>query len=125
MQRGSRPKRSARPKAKRSKIRKGRIYDPSYLEWQHKQPCCVSGSRGEPVIGGHLTVHHVRFCGSPKDDTRTIPLLAYLHQLVFKRKGVVCIEDGKERFEEHYGVSIEALIAQHRERYKNEIRSKG
>jgi hypothetical protein len=83
------------------------------MEWLHTQPCCITGSRREPGLGGHLTVHHVRFCGSPKDDTRAIPLLAYLHQLSFKRKGIVCIEEGKEEFERAHGVLIGDLIRYH------------
>ncbi len=68
-------------------------------------------------FGGILTVHHVRTCGSPKDDTRAFPLLAYLHQLAYKLPGIVCIEEGKRKFENAYGVVIEDLIERYRSLY--------
>jgi hypothetical protein len=57
-----------------------------------------------------VTVHHVRFCGSPKNDRRTLPLAARLHMLTHCLPGTVCIEHGKKRFEETYDVDIEAEI---------------
>jgi hypothetical protein len=101
----------ARVNPKRKTPRKGHVYDPAYLAWQAMQPCCVTGI-------WPATTHHVRFCGSPKDDTRTIRLIKSLHQLVAAKPGTPCIEQGKKQFEEFHGIDIEAEIKKSRERYE-------
>lgn len=87
----------------RSKPRRGRVHDPRYLAFVAAQPCIVTGQ--SPV-----TVHHVRRFGSPKDDYRTVPIVAPLHMLTNETPGLPCVERGKRRFEETWGVSLEAEI---------------
>ena len=66
--------RRSRIKRKRSKPRRGRVTDLAYLAWMATLPCFITGEFP-------ATTHHVRFCGSPKDDHRTIRLVARLHML--------------------------------------------
>jgi hypothetical protein len=88
--------------------------DPDFLDWMATQPCCVTGE-------WDATTHHVRFCGSPKNDRRTIRLVARLHMRTHEKPGQPCIERiGKAAFEKRYGISIEAEIAKCHERYENE-----
>jgi len=77
--------------------------DRKYLAFVASQPCCVTGEW--PV-----TVHHVRFCGSPRDDRRTIPLVARLHMRTHETPGEPCVERGKKIFEQRWGVNLEAEI---------------
>ena len=96
---------------RRRKPRRGRVIDRDYLDFMSTQPCCVTGQ-------WDATTHHVRFCGSPKDDTRVIRLVARLHMLTAETPGQPCIERlGKAKFEKLYGISIEDEIAKARERY--------
>lgn len=98
-------------KRRRSKPRRGRIYDPTYLAWIHTQPCAVTGRM--PV-----TAHHVRRHGEPKSDRRTIPLVAEAH---LYDAGPYSIERlGKRKFEAHFGVGLELLILGYQRRYEQE-----
>lgn len=97
----------------RKKPRRGRVRDIPYLDWMATQPCCITGE-------WPATTHHVRKWGSPKDDTRTIRLVARLHMLPCEIPGQPCIERGKAQFEKRYGISIEAEIAKARARYEAE-----
>lgn len=102
-------------KPKRSKPRRGRVIDKDYLAWMATQPCMISG---RPA-----TVHHVRFCGSPKDDRRTLPLAPEYHMIGFGSE--TSIEAlGKAKFEARYGVDIEAEIREYNERYEIRMKAK-
>lgn len=82
--------------------------------WAETQPCCITGELP-------ATTHHVREFGGPKNDTRIIRLVARLHMKTHANSSVLpCIEDGKERFERMYEVSIEEEIAKLRSRYTAE-----
>lgn len=88
--------------------RRGRVVDKNYLAWIGTQQCMISG---KPA-----TVHHVRFCGSSKNDRRTLPLAPEYHQI---QNGPFSIESlGKRKFEARYGVNIEAKIVEYNERYE-------
>lgn len=94
-------------KRRRSKPRRGRVVDKDYLAFMGEQPCMISG---KPA-----TVHHVRCCGSPKDDTRTLPLAPEYH---LYQAGPMSIEAlGKAKFEAVHGVNIEAAIAHYQALY--------
>jgi len=101
-------KRGAPPRRKRSRARRGRVRDKAYLGWMAAQFCLVSGRRG-------VTVHHVRRHGEPKNDRRTVPLMAEFHMYEFGRYSVERL--GKERFEEYHGVDLEAAIVKYNARY--------
>ena len=91
--------------------RKGRVVDEKYLAWIAARPCMISGRRS--------TVHHVRFCGSPKNDRRTLPLAPEYHQI--QPGPHTSIEAlGKAKFEARYGVDIESAIAKYNEQYQRE-----
>lgn len=92
-----------KPKAKRAKLRRGRVSDPAYREWILRQPCIVTGRRD-------VTGHHVRRFGSPKDDRRMVPLVAQLHMRGCELPGIPCVERGKRVFEAAHGVDLEAEI---------------
>jgi len=90
--------------------RRGRTVDLPRLDWAATQPCCVTGRFP-------ATTHHVRFCGSPKDDTRIIRLITELH---LHDAGMLSIERiGKEKFEAEFGISIENEIAKLNRRYQD------
>ena len=98
-------------KPRRSKPRRGRIVDTKYLAWMAAQPCLISGRRA--------TVHHVRFCGSPKDDRRTLPLAPEYHMIQQgPRTSIEAL--GKAKFERRYKVNIEAAIVAYNTRYARE-----
>lgn len=88
-------------KARRSKLRKGRVVDKAFLAFVASQPCLVSGRRP-------ATVHHVRQYGSPKNDRRTVPLLAEFHMHDFGPTSVERL--GKAEFERVHGVDLEGAI---------------
>lgn len=96
----------------RSKRSKG-PKDPKYLEWIASLPCLVSGKR--PV-----TVHHVRFFGSPRDDRRTVPLVASLHMRTNETPGLPCVERGKKIFEAFWKVDLEDAIRIYNRLYDQE-----
>ena len=100
-----------KPKARRSKPRRGRVVDKAFLAWMAAQPCMISGRRA--------TVHHVRRCGEPKDDRRTLPLAPEYHLIQHGPK--TSIEAlGKAKFEARYRVNLEAAILEYNARYKRE-----
>lgn len=87
----------------RSATRKGTHKDPAYREWIASLPCMVTGERP-------ATVHHVRFCGSARDDRRTVPLVARLHMRTHEKPGFPCVERGKKIFEAFWGKDLENAI---------------
>jgi hypothetical protein len=70
-----------------------------------------------PECGGRLTTHHVRDFGGSKDDTRLIRLCMAHH---LHDAGPHAIERGKKQFEQHTGLSIEALVLYYREAYEKQ-----
>ena len=87
--------------------------DKKYRAWIASQPCMITGE--SPV-----TVHHVRFCGSPRDDRRTVPLVARLHMRTHERPGEPCVERGKKIFEAFWGGSLETAIMKYNAMYEFE-----
>ena len=84
--------------------------DRERLAWMALQPCWITGEIP-------ATVHHLRFCGSPKDDTRILPLVARLHMLTHEIAGRPCIERSKRVFEEFWGVNIDEGVAKYQRLY--------
>ncbi len=98
-------------KRKRSVARRGRLVDKAYLSWCSTQPCLVSGRFG-------VTVHHVRNF-SPKDDRRTVPLMAEFH---LYQHGPMSIEAlGRKEFERRFEIDLEAEIIRLNSLYKDLI----
>ena len=107
-----RGRKRAKPKAKRpGPPRRGRVVDTAYLAWVASQPCIVTGLY-------HVTVHHVRRFGEPKNDHRTVPLVARLHMLTHEEPDRPCVERGKAIFERHWGVNLEGEITRLRTLYR-------
>ena len=101
-------KRSAPLRKHRLGVRRGRVVDRKYLAWVAEQPCCVSGCY--VLDGERVTVHHVREFGSPKNDHRTIPLLARYHlATVGGRHSIEVL--GKVAFQVLYDIEITDVIA--------------
>lgn len=105
-------KRSPVRKKRPGKPRRGRVVDKDYLEWMGEtQSCLVSGRR--PV-----TLHHVREFGSPKNDRRTVPLIAELH---LYEAGMQSVERlGKAKFQRIHKVNFEVSISEYNRQYKAE-----
>lgn len=97
----------------RSATRKKTYKDPDFLAWMASLPCMVTGER--PV-----TVHHVRFCGSARDDRRTVPLVARLHMRTDEKPGFPCVERGKKIFEQYWKTDLEEAIKKYNAKYERE-----
>ena len=96
---------------RRSGRRRGRVVDKAYLAWLHTRP-------GALFSGPCHSVHHVRFCGSQKDDTRALPLEAGGHQV---QEGANSIESlGKAKFQEFWHIDLEAAIAKYQRAYMDD-----
>lgn len=67
---------------------------------------------------GRLTIHHIRDHGSPKDDTKTIPLCEGHHQHDFSMFAIERL--GKVKFEQYAGLNLQALIKYYNETYGKE-----
>lgn len=106
-------------KRRRSKPRRGEVHDPAFVAWMHLQGCLIEGKGGH-VCSGPITFHHVRFCGSPKDDHRGLALCqgGHLHDF-----GADSIEHGKAQFEETFGICIEDCIQEYFAQYQLETGS--
>jgi hypothetical protein len=79
------------------------------MAWLASQPPLVAGA-------GRMTIHHVRRCGEPKNDRRTVPLPEEKH--LIQHGPYTSIEAlGKKKFEERYGVDLEAAIVRYNEQY--------
>lgn len=103
--------RTSRPKARRRRLRRGRIVDRPYLRWCAKQPCCITGEYP-------ATTHHVRKFGSPKNDRRVIRLAVRFH---LHDAGPLSIERlSKADFEQVHSIGIEAEIQKLRELWLTE-----
>jgi hypothetical protein len=77
------------------------VRDKQFLAFVASKFCLVCGSPS--------TVHHVRFCGSHRNDRRTLPLCGRHHQI--QPGPYTSIEAlGKVKFEATYGVCIEDEI---------------
>ena len=66
-------------------------------------------------------MHHVRSMGSPKDDTRIIPLVDRLHMLTHEKPGFPCIERGKQVFERTWEINIEDEVLKHQMLYLDHL----
>jgi hypothetical protein len=104
--------RRTRVKRRRTgKPRRGRIVDRDYLAWLHAQPGCVYGGKTH-------SVHHLRFCGSPKNDRHALPMERGYHQI---QEGGASIEAlGKSKFEEFHGLDLEESILRYQRAYLSE-----
>lgn len=88
------------------------MVDAAFVDWLHEDQRCAVHGYGRCR---DFTVHHVRFCGSPKNDRRALGLCAALHMQGF---GAHSIEQlGKDAFEKVHGISIEAEIQRYNEDY--------
>jgi hypothetical protein len=57
-----------------------RLFDPKYLSWLAKQPCCCGCGRPAPSEAAHVKINW--FCMAKKPDDRfAVPLNAWCHQL--------------------------------------------
>lgn len=69
------------------------------------------------ICGEPATVHHVRTLGSPKDDTRTLPLAPRYHMIQWGTESIEAL--GKKKFQERHGVNIEAEISRLQQLYQD------
>lgn len=63
---------------------------------------------------GRVTFHHVRFCGSPKNDERGLSLCVAHH---LHDGGRDSIERGKAAWAQRFSIDIEAEIENYRRLY--------
>jgi hypothetical protein len=113
-------KRSAKPiKKRRSKPRRGVVKDVPFREWVRERNCIIergtSQNAKEHLCDTAPTIHHVRFCGSPKNDRRVLAICASGHLHGFGKNS---IEHGKEQWERYWGLDIEAEITLQQEEYE-------
>jgi hypothetical protein len=93
---------------RRPGVRRGRIVDKDYLAWMHTQ-------RGVVLGGKTHSVHHVRLCGSPKDDRRTLSMEYGYHQLYEGPNSIEAL--GKAKWQLLHMVNIEASIGWYQAKY--------
>lgn len=106
MQRFANIKRSAPRKRRPGPPRRGRIIDRDFMEFARERGCIL---RKKHQCRGSITFHHVRECGSPKNDRRGIGLCeaGHLHDA-----GQFSIERlGKEQWQTYWAVDLEQEIA--------------
>lgn len=110
-----------RIKKRRSKPRRGRVHDPDFVAFVAATGICIVKLLAPEIESwtgyscrGRLTIHHVREYGSPKDDRKILLLCEGHHQHDF---GEYCIERGKKRFEQTFGIDIQKQIATYNEDY--------
>lgn len=101
---------------RRSRPRRGRVIDKARIAWVHTLPCAIAGKH---VCVLPITAHHVRNFGSPKDDTRILPLCCAAH---FHGVSKDAIEHGKRQFEKRFDVDIEELVAKYQRMYEQQKR---
>lgn len=102
--------------------------DKDYMAWCHKNETCllhrkyyearyvyVNPGVFELTCDGLMTFHHVRFCGSPKDDRHGL-ILCEAHHFI-QKDSKLSVEAGKKLFEARYGVNLEAEAKAMYERY--------
>jgi len=88
--------------------RRGRVRDEKYMAWLAHQPGVIFGGR-------IVTIHHHRFCGSPKNDRQTLPIEWGYHTV---QEGPTSIDAlGKAKWEALHGVSIDAEITRYQSQY--------
>ncbi len=94
------------------KPRRGRVIDTDFMDFCRRMGCVLAGRH---ICSGCITFHHVRLCGSPKDDRRGFGLCEAGH---LHGAGKFSIERlGKRKWQEHWGIDIEAEIARLRVLY--------
>jgi hypothetical protein len=102
--------------------RKGRIYDPEFVAWMHRQPCLIdlraSAIECQPGYEcfGRITFHHVRNHGSGRDDRRGLALCLAHHLEGFGKFSIEKL--GKTNFQELFGVDLEAEILRYNDDYE-------
>lgn len=84
--------------------RRGRVVDRAFMEFARRRGCIL---RHKHFCDGVVTFHHVRFCGSPKNDRRGFGLCCAGHLHGWSK---LSIEHGKSEFERRWKVSIEKEI---------------
>jgi hypothetical protein len=102
---------------RRSKPRRGRVYDHDFVEGVYNQGCVIrehgtTDAAKEHVCDTRPTIHHVRRFGSPKDDHRILPICesGHLHDA-----GPHSIERGKAQWQRWWGIDIEGMVEWYRE----------
>lgn len=101
---------------KKTKQRRGRVVDEKFKEFARSQGCIL---RNRHTCDGPVEFHHVRFCGSPKDDTRGFGLCAKGHEIVWNSRTSIHAL-GKTKWEYQWNLSIECVIANLRKLYQQQ-----
>ena len=107
-------KRSPIPK-RRSKPRRGRVYDPDFMAFCHATFGCQAAHSGG--CDGPNTFHHVKAGpGAQKDDTRGLMLCFNHHEAQGLPNSIENL--GKRKFELAHGIDIEERVAQNQREYE-------
>lgn len=89
------------------------MVDEPFKEWMHaEQRCAVHGYGG---CSTPFSLHHVRFCGSGRNDRRALGLCWEMHLHDYGKYSIERL--GKPKWEAHHGISIEAEITRYNEDY--------
>ncbi len=98
----------------------GYVKDPAFREWVREHCSCAVIERGYSPheCSGRLTIHHVRSLGSPKDDTRILPLCQAHHQIQFGKYSIEAM--GKTKWQAYWDIDIEAAISRYQRAYRRE-----
>lgn len=99
-------------KRKRSKPRRGRVTNAEFMAFVRKRGCIL---RSKHTCHGIVTFHHIRTCGSPKDDTRGIGLCCAGHLQAWSAWSIEQL--GKLAFEAHWDINLEDEIKKNWDAY--------
>lgn len=118
-------KRSPVRKVRRGPARRGRVVDKAFMAWMHANFGCLVDIRCHDRLTnidmdcrGARTLHHIRDCGSPKNDRRSIMLCQAHHHIHWGHKSIEFL--GKKRWQEFWGIDIESEITRYNALYEAE-----
>ena len=92
-----------------------RVEDKAFVRWCHEHFGCLVAERGFGGCWGVLTFHHVRSCGSARDDRRGLMLCAGHHLHDGGRESLERM--GRENWQAHFDISIEAEVRRNQVAY--------
>lgn len=97
-------------------MNRARVIDRPFMEFARSCGCVLRRVAGHKCLGP-MTFHHVRSYGSVKDDTCGFGLCAWGHLHTYNSKSSIEAL-GKQKFEQHWGISIEQEIQRLRKEYE-------
>lgn len=117
----TKPIRRTPVKKRRAGVRRGRVVNREFMEFVRQRKCILA--RKHNCLFS-TTFHHLRTCGSPKDDTWGVGLCWYGHFKAWSENSVEAL--GKDKFEKRWDISLTEEAQRNRDAWEKHIsQSKG